>query len=75
MYALLVNLAEPPMRFKILHTGSEQTVVRSPPSLQALPSNTTKPLYGADNETNKICGFLFALLFAFALATLFTMRM
>lgn len=69
MYVLPVNLAEPPMRFKILHTRSEHTVVRSFPSLQALPSNTTKPLYGVDNEANKIYGFLFTL------ATLFAMRM
>lgn len=75
MYALLVNLTKPPMRFKNFRTQSEQTAVRSLPLLQAPPSSTTKPLYDADNEASKISGFLFTLLSAFALATLFAMRM
>lgn len=75
MYALLVNLTEPPMRFKNLRTRSEQTAVRSLPLLQAPPSSTAKPLHDADNEASKISGFLFARLSAFALATLSAMRM
>ena len=69
MYALLVNLTKPPMRFKNFVHGSEQTIVKSLGSLQVPPSSTTKPLYSADNEASKICGLLFAL------ATLFAMRM